>query len=225
MKKTAPRWIRSQFISRLIQSKIGIILSYWLFQGMIYMDIRESLFKISMDIFIVISLCLLGVPLIISFIIAHTLNMLFNGHYYVLMKNIDRGYTGPKKYIEYIENFHNRMDKKNYINGAAAYGSLSRYSFKTSSDFDIRIFPKEGFVNWCKSIFWVFQERLRAFLNKFPLDIYVFDMTVIDNKMRADEPPIIFSDPEKLVAEKYQSHIPFREFLSNFKEKHLHEND
>jgi len=192
---------------------------------MLYMDVREIILKLMIDAIMIIILYSIGINIIICVILAHTFNMFFNGHYYAMKSHMGFHETTVLNFLNYVEMLQKRMSKKSYFCGAAAYGSLSRNQFKPSSDIDIRVFPKRGLINWTRTVLWVFIERLRAFLKAFPLDMYAFDMAVIDKKMRVDEPPIIFSDPEKIVAEKYPHHVPFDTFLSNFKKKHIQGND
>ncbi len=222
-KKVIPNWLQNPLLIRIVKSDVGVILSYWLFQGMLYMDFREVIFKIFLDIIFTLTFFLLGMPFMLALILAHTFNMFLNGHYYVMKHNMGRIKNEPKEFIAYIEKLYNRIQRTDFILGTAAYGSLSRDSFSTTSDVDIRIFPKKGFMNWLKVILWVFAERTRAFLYSFPLDIYAFDFEVIDSKMRADEPPIIFADLESQLAKKYSNHILFDRFAQTFREKNVKE--
>lgn len=219
-KETIPAWIQNPLIIKLIKSDIGIILSYWLFQGLLYMDIREKIFKIALDVFLVILFYLIGVDLFLSIFFAHTANMLLNGHYHAMRCHMNKRNIEPKKFINYIEGIHNRLQKAKCLMGAAAYGSLSRNVFRSTSDFDLRVFPEKSLINWIKAVFWVFTERVRAFIGSFPLDLYAFDLGVIDSKMRADEPPIIFLDSKNKLIEKYHYHVLFKDFAMAFREKY-----
>jgi hypothetical protein len=222
-KKTVPAWIQNPLLVKLIKSNIGIILSYWLFQGLLYMDIREKIFKISLDVFLVAIFYLIGVHLFLSIFIAHTANMFLNGHYHAMRSHMNMGSIGSAKFINYIEGMYNRLQGVKYLLGAAAYGSLSRNVFRSTSDIDIRVFPEKGLMNWAKAVIWVFTERIHAFINSFPLDLYAFDLEVIDSKMRADEPPIIFLDSKNTLIKKYSEHVLFSDFTKAFREKYVRE--
>ena len=219
-KKNIPKWIHHPLLIKILKSDIGIILSYWIFQGMLYMDKREVLSKILFDVigtFIFISI---GLPLIVSFILIHTINMFINGHYYAMKSHMNRGSIKPDVFIGYIEKIFDRIRKTNFLAGAAAYGSLSRNVFRPTSDIDLRVFPKKGVFNWLKAVVWVFSERARAFVHSFPLDIYAFDLDRIDSKMCSDEPPIIFKDTDDRLKRKYKEYVLFDMFFEEFKRKY-----
>lgn len=224
-KKSLPGWLHNKQLSRLIQSEIGTVASYWLFQGMLYMDVRETTLKVILDLMITVLLYSIGINIVICIIFAHTFNMLFNGHFYAMGSHMDRHRIAALNFINYVELLQKRLSKLSFLSGAAAYGSLSRNLFKPTSDIDIRIIPAKGFMNWVCAVTWIFMERARAFWNSFPLDMYAFDVAVIDKKMRSDEPPIIFTDRDQLMVRKYQNHVPFDAFLINFKKKYIQEND
>jgi len=220
-KKAIPGVLQNQFLIRLLRSDIGIVLSYWTFQGMLYMDVRESMFKIGLDFVMTFLFLIGGVPLIPAFISAHTINMLLNGHHYVLMHNMGRLNNDPAKFLDSIRGLHARLQNADFLIGAAAYGSLSRGQYGASSDADVRVFPKRRFLDWLRAVLWVVSERARALIQAFPLDIYAFDLGTIDAKMRADEPPIILHDPESILRQKYEKHILFEEFAEEFKETYV----
>lgn len=220
-KKALPGWVQNPLLAGLIQSRAGIILSYWLFQGMLYMDNRERAMKIALDIMMVVMLCILGVSLPVSLFLAHTLNMFINGHFFAMRRHMGIGKNDPKEFIDYIEALHNRIQQKRFLLGAAAYGSLSRNVFRVTSDIDIRVFPEKGAINWLKTVLWIFAERFRALMLLFPLDIYAFELEVIDTRMRTDEPPIIFLDEKKKIIGKYPDNVPFKQFAHDFRLTYL----
>jgi hypothetical protein len=220
-KKAIPAWLQSPLLIRMVRSEIGVILSYWTFQGMLYMDARETSFKIFLSFVISSFLFFFGTPLVVAIILAHTLNMVLNGHYHAMKSHMGRGQISPDTFINETEKIRRRIAIANFISGAAAYGSLARNQFRATSDIDIRIFPKRGTLGWIKALLWIFKERAGAFLNGFPLDIYAFDFDVIDKKMRADEPPIIFSDRDGRLLEKYPDHIYFKDFAEKFRKRYV----
>jgi len=222
-KKTIPAWILNPLIVRLIKSNMGIILSYWIFQGVLYMDVREKIFKITLDVILSLFFYLMGLHLVIAVFIAHTANMFLNGHYFVLKHNMGKINNKPSEFLKYIEKLYDRLLKVNFFLGVAGYGSLSRNDFSSNSDFDIRVFPKGDFISWTKTLIWILKERSRAFIHAFPLDVYAFNLGVIDSKMRADEPPIILLDPENVLTRKYGDYILFKDFATDFRAKHVRE--
>lgn len=41
-----------------------------------------------------------------------------------------------------------------------------------SSDLDVRVVARDGWINNFIACFWAFRERFLALLNKYPIDIY-----------------------------------------------------
>lgn len=77
------------------------------------------------------------------------------------------------------------------------YGSLTHGAFSDSSDLDIRFVSKPGFWNGIRTCNRVTEERLRAFLLGFPLDIYMFrDSAETSRKMNTlkERPIFVYSD-------------------------------
>ena len=223
-KKKTPSWISNQLLKQIIQSRIGTYISYWVFQGMLYMDYREVLSKFFIDIILIVFLYyLFTVPLYISFLIAHTLNMLFNGHYFAMRRHMGLGQNNPKHFINYIEGLQKRIENKPYIMAAAAYGSLSNNIYRPTSDIDIRFVPWNNSLSFFKVCFFALSERARALLVKFPLDLYVFDILEIDKKMNPKEPPIIFHDPKNILKHKYDRTVQVNDFIVKFKSTYVQE--
>lgn len=179
--------------------------SSWLFQGILYMDTTERNFKIILDIIIFLPLFFiinnyfnLSVSLIVAIIVAHTINWIFNGQVFVLLKNLRLIKTSTNSFIRYLDNIKSEVEKESSITAAAAYGSLSREKLKETSDLDIRVIRKPGIVNGIKACIFVLKERTKSFFNGFPLDIYVLDDVLMINKHIKDEKPIIIYDPTNI---------------------------
>lgn len=179
-----------------------VFFSNWLFQGMLYMDNTEKLFKISLDIIffiIIISfisfftyISLLNIFLIIIFV--HTLNFFINGQIFVLLKNFDLVKTDNKKFLTYIENMKTRINKQDSIYYAAAYGSLSMGELTQFSDFDVRIVRKHGIKNGIIACIFVLIERIRALVSFFPLDIFLLDSKIKLFCLSSDGRPLIIKN-------------------------------
>ncbi|MDI6644165.1 MAG: hypothetical protein QME14_03830 [Methanobacteriaceae archaeon] len=176
---------------------ITIILGInWTFQSLLYMDKTEKLFKLLIDligfliIFMVLNqLVLLYIAFILSIIIVHTLNWIFNGHIFALLKTFGIIKTDYGTFIEYIDYLKEKSSKENSISLVVAYGSLSREKIKETSDLDIRIIRKKGFICGVRACIFTMFERTNSFINRFPLDIYVGDS--FEFLKKADEKPII----------------------------------
>lgn len=171
-----------------------LTLSSWLFQGILYMDTTERVFKILLDVLFFFPLYLAfrphGSPLLgilIAFILAHTLNWIFNGQIPVLLKNLRLIKTEYERFEKYLDTLKKKVEKNDSILYAAAFGSLSRGELKGTSDLDVRLIRKPGFINGLRACIFIMKERSWATFNKFPLDIYVGDSMEFLKKMREDE--------------------------------------
>jgi len=178
-----------------------IFISAWTFQGMLQMDKTEKLFKIFLEIIFFIPLLIIFnrfpfflLNILISILIAHSLNFIFNGQIFAMLKNFHIIYTDNDIFMRYIENLKKRLNKNNSIVFVAVYGSFTRGHHKVTSDLDVRMIRKNGFFNALNSCFFVLFERSKAFLNRFPLDIYLYDNFKKLSTLK-EEPTIIY-DPE-----------------------------
>lgn len=184
--------------------------SSWLFQGILYMDTTERVFKILLDFlfffpifFVFMSYSKAPLSIFLAIILVHTLNWIFNSQIFALLKLLRLTKTKPELFTQYLTDFKKRVKREESILAAAAFGSLSREELKETSDLDIRIIRKKGFINGFRACLFVMLERSRAFFNKFPLDIYVIDTTKHLSKLRADEMPVVLYDPEEIVEKLY----------------------
>lgn len=168
-----------------------ILLSNWLFQGILYMDRTEKVFKLALDALFTITLVLLGVNITASIVISHTLNWIFNGHIFAVFKNLKLMKTSKEKFDAYIENLRKKVENESSIVWAGVYGSLVRGEFKETSDLDVRLIRKPGFINGVRACVFVMKERSWATFNRFPLDIYVGDSFKFLDKICKEEIPII----------------------------------
>lgn len=175
-----------------------LILSSWLFQGILYMDRTEKVFKLSLDALFTGMLMLFGVNVVTSIIISHTLNWVLNGHIFVVFKNLKLIKTPHGKVDAYIGRLRRKVENEPSIIWAGVYGSLVRGEFKETSDLDVRLIRKPGFINGVRACIFVMRERAWATFHKFPLDIYVGDSFMFLENMSKEESPIILmsGDPQ-----------------------------
>ena len=176
--------------------------SSWLFQGILYMDKTEKAFKFFFDMLLFIILALFlnlylnSFPaLCIALLLSHTFNWIFNGQIFVLMKNLKLIRTDIKDFNQYITNLKKKAENEKSIYIISLIGSLSRDELKETSDLDIRIIRKKGFINGIGACMFTMTERSKAFFNKFPLDIYVGDNLKFLKKVD-EQSIIIFKDGE-----------------------------
>lgn len=190
--------VRSGALQYVLRSPIGGLASHWTFQGMLYADTTERRFKIVLDgLLTAIAWPLLHmwwswyVALIIAFLLAHSLNFLFNAQMWVLFKNYGLTSVSLGSFEEYKNSLQIRASSEPSIQYAAIYGSVSRLSWSTSSDIDVRLVRRAGLSNGIRACLFVLLERTRALIKGFPLDIYVLDSFSPLKDMRQDENPII----------------------------------
>jgi predicted nucleotidyltransferase len=220
--KRLPNWIRSETLRRLLRSELGVVLSYWVFQGMLYADWRESVLRCILGgILTYFFWVILEVPVYLSLIVAHTVNMVFNGHVIAMRRHMGLGANNSAKFVSYIEQFGQRVRGKSYIKAAAAFGSLTKDCYSPTSDIDVRIVPMGGQISFWRACLLALAERSRAVLSGFPLDLYVFSGMRLRKKMDSTEIPIVFHDPEEWLQENYESVIDVDQVIRSFKLKYV----
>jgi predicted nucleotidyltransferase len=114
-------------------------------------------------------------PWLISFLIAHSINFLFNGQLWGVLKHYGLIHLPKKDFETYISAFRGRAMAKKSIEQVLIFGSLARGEWKEHSDFDARIIRKLGFGNGISAAVFLLSERSRALFCVFPLDVYILD--------------------------------------------------
>lgn len=182
-----------------------LTISSWLFQGVLYMDTTERDLKLLLDVLIFLPLFFVFNHYFsnvftgfIAIVIAHTINWVFNGQIFVLLKNLKLVSTSHKLFVEYLNDIKRKVENEDSITAVAAFGSLSREELKKTSDLDIRIIRKPGIMNGIKACVFVLKERTESFFRGFPLDIYVLDNFNLIHKHIQNENPILIYDPTKI---------------------------
>jgi hypothetical protein len=180
-------------LRNLLRSPVAAVAAHWLFQGMLYMDATERWFKVALDI---VATALLARPLLLHFrsspvwvvscLVAHTLNFLFNGHLWGVLKHYGIGQANRASFESYLAQLARRTGSEPSILWAGVYGSLVRDKWTPTSDLDIRLVRKAGVTNALRACIFVLGERSRALIHRFPLDIYVLDSPEKLSTMRED---------------------------------------
>jgi predicted nucleotidyltransferase len=194
---------KSRPLKWFLSMPVGGILVHWTFQGMLYMDATERIFKILIDLVLTSFFYLLLrivlpelISLVVALTLAHTLNFLFNAHYWALMKHYGRIRLSFEKYEQYQNNLAQRAQLEPSIIYAAVYGSRSRDEWKETSDLDVRFVRQHGLYYGIRSCLFVMIERTRAMFSRFPLDIFVLDGFESLRKIRVDEEPLTLKTTE-----------------------------
>lgn len=185
-------------LTPIFRFKFVIIITNWIFQGLLYSDKTEKLFKILLDLMLAVILSnfisfsnSIYLNCLFSFLISHTLLFVFNGQLFALAKNFDLVHSEPQRIIDYANGLRRRAFNEKSINCVLVYGSLVRGEIKTTSDLDVRIIREPGIVNGLNACIFGLFERSRALMYRFPLDMYVIDNELHLSKMRIDEKPIL----------------------------------
>ena len=185
-----------------------VLLRYWLFQSMLYMNWIERLHRVIIEIvlcllaFFVLAFFLNGLwQLLLALIIGHTLSMIFNGHLFALFKHDLYWFGFYKRWADfaaYVDIMQRRFVQRpcKGLASAEIYGSITRGTFSPYSDLDIRLIAKPGWLNAWSVCNRVLGERLRALFRGFPIDIYMFrstDEAARKMNLLKEKPIIIYS--------------------------------
>ena len=178
----------------LLRNPLVALASHWVLQGSLYSDPTERRFKIGLDVLLTtIGAIVLrkkvsaALSLILSFLVAHTLNIILNGQIWGVLKHYGYVHNSRETFEAYQEGFAERARHEPSIERVLAYGSLSRQEWKPSSDLDVRILRRPGFINGLRACWFLLKERTRAHIARFPLDAYVVDSPRALQKLRLDE--------------------------------------
>lgn len=204
---------------------IGKLMRNWLHQGITYMDTGELTVRLIIEsleliiVYFIISTFLtpnysLIANIILSGIVVHTFNWIFNMNFYALLmfsipflKNRGEDIT-----IDYLNTMAARLKRSKSVSGLAIFGSISRNQWHEKSDIDARILRKPGLKNLLGSAIAVMEERFLAFFLRQPLDIYLADNTGFLKKMRKDEVPIFLIKRDRRLEDNYPNN-PENEFI------------
>lgn len=213
---------KNKILYLLSQNKLSIILINWIFQGMLGMDGLDLMGKLFIDIFFTLIFAFLfGSSHIINwffaFIIAHSLNWLINTHFWNIGRFIGFTRTDTNRFYSYLNSIVTRFSKNKNLLGIIVIGAASRGGgVKETSDIDIYFISKKGLKNSINSLIFTWRERFLAFINKFPLDLYLAGDLKVMLKHRKDEIPFIIFDPGKKVEEFYKNQNRNIAFLENY---------
>lgn len=201
-----PRWVR-----RILSTRLGALGTNWVFQGMRYMQWHELAVKFSFEALVFGGLYgLVGEPLtwplgIGLLALAHTINWLVNGHFFVLTRYVFPVPTALPKFEEYVARLEGLGAKHGAIDGLAVYGSYCRDALHEFSDLDVRVISKPGAIGGLRAALFCFGQRLVAIVRCFPLDIYSFTSISYLDRLRPDEKPVVLIDKTGQLANKYSA--------------------
>ena len=137
--------------------------------------------------------------LVISFIVIHTLNWVFNGNWWacVLFALPNLKNPGDESTCQYLNTMAKRVRKNSSVSGILIFGSASRHAWHDRSDIDLRLIRQPGLKNALAANFITMRERFLAFLAGQPIDMYLGDDVEFFKKMRKDEQPLFLIKRDK----------------------------
>jgi len=206
----------------VLQNKLSIIFINWLFQGMMGFSkidlMGKFIFELICFIIVMTFLGKISITGVISvLLIAHTLNWIFNTHFWVIGRYIGITNNPTCRHYNYLKKLQKRILKTNAFNGVIVLGGASRgEGVRKNSDVDIFFISNLDMKSKLIAVLLTIKERITAFLTRYPLDLYLYEK--VDNMMkhRKDEVPFLLYDSEKKVEKFYKSHGRHIAYLENF---------
>lgn len=191
--------VRPAALRRLLRCPLVALASHWTFQGLLYMDLTERRFKLGLDVALALVLRpLLGIPLrrrpiawLAALLLAHSVNLLLNGHLWGLLKTYHLITLPPARRQRYLAGLTRRVRSERSLRFAAVYGSHARGEAGACSDVDLRLVRRPGRRHGWRACCFLFRERTRALLARVPLDAYLLDSDAPLGRLRPDERPLV----------------------------------
>lgn len=213
--------IESTWLGELLKYGYMIFVSAWILQGMRIMSNKERIVKILLDLLLMVLFIACGVHWIVSFVIAHTLNFMFNGQFHAMFTHMGATGSSAQYFLQRTIWFRNKISNHSFIDAAIAYGSLSRGCYKKTSDIDLRLIPASGMWNEWKCVIYALWLRAMAFCLRYPLDMYVYSPEVVVKRMRTDELPIMLYERNKCMQKWYPQRVEYDDFINIFIKSNL----
>ncbi len=203
-RKPQGRW-EGSWQGRLLSSKPSVLISNWLFQGMRYMNRYEIGLKILLELGLVaMILAVMGFSFthaVMALPIAHSLNWILNGHFFVLMRFLRPVAVTVDAFDAYCQHLKMRGSALHSLQAIGVYGSYCRGKVHAHSDLDVRVFAAQGFWAAACGAWFCFSERLRAVTKRFPLDIYlVVHERELARLSKTEIPVVLFDKHGRLTA-------------------------
>ena len=205
---------KNEILYKLMTSRVGVVCINWVFQGVLGMDRAERVFKILLDLLLTMlasaAFSLARFPLWLAvasgFITAHTINWLFNTHFWVMGRYLGITHNPRSRILTYIRFLAEVAQDRAFLLGVIVFGNMTRGGeVRSDSDIDVRYVREKGVANAVRANLFSLREKIRALFLKMPLDSYICDELSSLDRLRKEERPIILYDPHGVLKEKYQS--------------------
>ena len=201
-----------------------LVVSNWLFQGILHSDKTEKLYRVSFTLIFWISFSLiffystdLATPaiIVIGFFIGHTLNWIVNGNFYsLIIHRLKLTSLSKNNLFDYLNRFEKKIQKETWVLYAASFGSICRGALKDSSDIDISIVRRPGLKNAIKSLIFSVKEKKYADIKGIPLEIYISDTPENSiSRFLAENNPVVLFDPENSISKYYKDKLSLSEAM------------
>jgi len=212
------KYKEDKIIYKLLNNKIVVFLSNFIFQGIRYMSFGEKIYKISITILFAFVFHFVIQNWIIDLFLGHLINYIFNGQFYVVYRYLTSNEVITKeKLLDFINEIESNIKFFKPFD-VLIIGSFSRSKMSKTSDLDIRIYHDNNFVSSLKAYIMATKLRFLGLVKQFPIDVYCFsDMKFMD-KIRKDEVPVNFLK-NKEVLKKYPSSPNIKEHLKKLEFK------
>lgn len=209
-----------------------LIFTNWIYQGIPHADKSEMIYKISCTlglwILVFLTLPFLGdfssiYQLIVSFIIAHSINWIFNcNHFVIFIHRMKWLKTTKVKLFKHLISIQNKLEGKDWMLLVVSLGGISRGTMSEHSDIDVNIVRKSGSKNAIYSLLFAAIEKKRADYYGIPLDIMISD-SVEDciKKSNGQKNPVILHDPFNIADNYYNEKMSIDEarIINNVSQK------
>jgi thymidylate kinase/predicted nucleotidyltransferase len=209
--------VKSPWMQRLVHRKEGALAVHWLFQGLLYMDPTERRIKLGIDLLLSLlfgSLLKRRLRIVPAFglglIAAHTLNFIFNGQIFGVLKHFGGVRHTWDEFNGEVERMRRKAAEEPDIVYAAAFGSLARSEWSPTSDLDVRLVRAPGLRSALRVGWFAIRERARANFIRFPLDLYVLDRYESLERMSEKEPVYLAGSENGTVQDRYDSNMGSR---------------
>jgi len=206
------KYKEANYWSIVLNSKLLVFLSNFIFQGVRYMSLGERVYKLSITALFATLMFFLTENIFVSIFIAHLINYIINGQFYVLYR-----YLGSKptmsiealnKYVKIIENLADSFKPLDIL----IIGSFCRGRLSKTSDLDIRLYHMGDFRSSLRAYFMATLLRFIGLWTKFPVDIFCFSNLNFLLKIDTKETPVNFFKNQKIL-DNYPNSTNYKDHL------------
>lgn len=202
------------FIFKILNLKPIVLISNLLFQGIRYMSFGEKIYKICFTLFFLFILNSFLKNILLSTLIAHLINYIFNGQFYVVFRYLSSkrtmSFNDLINFISLIERYIKVFNPRDIL----VIGSFSKGKMRSSSDLDIRLFHDNTISASFKAYVMANFLRSCGLFMKFPIDIFCFSDLKFLDKISKDEVPVNFLNDSAFL-KKYPSSINYKVHIKN----------